>query len=701
MKRTLFLFLLALTSSSTINAQNRIECSFPQEKLFSMGSYYYPEQWPREQWDRDFKTMRDMGIEFTHFAEFAWAMLEPEDGVFDFEWLDEAIALAAKHGLKVIMCTPSACPPVWLSEQHPEILFKTWDGYVWQHSRRVHASYSSDIFCGKVSRIVTEMARHYGDNPAVIGWQIDNEPGHYGINDYSDNALVKWRMWLKNKYGSIDELNRVWDCAFWSETYTDFGQVRMPNGKESVSGPNPHAYLDFNRFQNDEVVRFLNMQADLLHENISEWQWVTTNMMTFAPNVYRAEHPDFLSFTIYPLGDVDGVGEQGFRLGDPNFISRTCDIYRNRQGGGFGVMELQPGQINWASYCVQPFPGAIRLWAWNIFAGGGDFVCTYRFRQPLRNSEQYHYGMTGPDGVTLSPGGREYSQTASEMRILRESYHRDSAEPDDRRARHSAILFNADNYWDMDYQRQSVEWDSMTHIDKYYNALKSLGSKVNFICEDDRFEDYPFVLAPAYQLLDSSLVVRWREYVVNGGHLILTCRTGQKDREAALWEAPLSAPIYDLAGIESLFFDVLPSGRSGKVDFDGEEWQWNNWADVMTASAGTEIWGRWSDQFYMGKAAVTHRRIGRGTVTYIGVDTDEGLLEKAILKRLFTEAGVSVEDIPYGVIDEWRDGFRIVLNYMSKPYIFPIPDGKKVLVGSELVHSGKAVLPPAGVMVLQ
>ena len=201
-----------------------------------------------------------------------------------------------------------------------------------------------------------------------------------------------------------------------------------------------------------------------------------------------------------------------------------------------------------------------------------------------------------------------------------------------------------------------------------------------------------FLIAPAYQLLDNNLVERWTEYVKNGGHLILTCRTGQKDRDAKLWEAPLAAPIHQLAGINSLYYDHLPHSLYGKVDFGSEEYAWNNWADVLTPAAGTDVWAVYADQFYKGAASVIHRRLGKGTVTYIGTDTDDGKLEKEVVRRVYTEAGVPTEDLPYGVVKEWRDGFYIALNYTSDIQEIAIPDEAEILIGS-------ARLEPAGVVV--
>ena len=194
-------------------------------------------------------------------------------------------------------------------------------------------------------------------------------------------------------------------------------------------------------------------------------------------------------------------------------------------------------------------------------------------------------------------------------------------------------------------------------------------------------------------LISANLIDRWTEYVREGGHLVLTCRTGEKDRNAALWEDRLAGPVYGLIGAEELYFDHLPKDRQAHVEFDGKEYSWNNWGEIITPAEGTEVWARHSDQFYKGSAAVLHRAVGKGSVTYVGIDSDDGRLEKAVLRKLYAGEGLDpVYDLPEGVLVEWRDGFFVGLNYTSDRQVLPVPDDAEVLVGEKTV-------PPAGVCI--
>ena len=669
---------------------------FKKDSLILCGTYYYPEQWPESQWDRDFSRMKELGFEFTHFGEFAWAAMEPEEGKFDFSWLDKAVNLAASHGLKVIMCTPTPTPPAWMTSRHPEMSVTSQAGQRVEHGARQHVSWASGKYREYVKRIVVKLAERYGNNPAVIGWQIDNEPSHYSFSyDYSENATENFRIWLENKYTDIDSLNNVWGNSFWSQTYNSFSQISIPNQKVLPGTANPHAVLDYKRYTADEAASFVNMQADLLRSIVSENQWITTNTMPGHSPVdpARMKSLDFLTYTRYLVnGRYDGYGDSGFRISNPDLLGYNNDYYRNIKGIT-GVMEVQPGQVNWGKFNPQPYPGAVRLWMYHIFAGQCRLVCHYRFRQPLKGSEQYHYGTLQTDGESLSLGGKEIAIFNSEIKYLRKFYDKNAQMPESLSSIRTAILASPDNRWEMEFQPQSNQWDLYRHTVRYYNALKSMGAPVDIVGEDVDFSDYPAVIAPAYIMLDDSLVQRWTDYVENGGHFILTCRTGEKDRNAALWESKLAEPIYGLAGIEELYFDHLPSNIFSHISFMGKDYEWNNWGEIIEPAGTAEVWAIHSSQFYKGKAAVLHNRIGKGTVTYVGIDSDDGKFERKLMRYLYESVGLKpAYDLPDGVLIEWRDGFFTGLNYTSSEQYLPVPDSARVLIGTRKVSPASVVV---------
>lgn len=665
---------------------------FREKDLTLTGAYYYPEHWDEIQWERDLKRMHELGFEFTHFGEFAWAQLEPREGEFDFAWLDRAVALAAKYNLKVIMCTSTATPPVWLSRKYPEVLIRQEDGTVLDHGARQHASFASPLYRRLAARMIEALARHYGSDPRVVGWQLDNEPNvQY---DYNAAAEAGFRDYLRRKYGGdISKLNSAWGTSFWSEVYSAFEEITLPKMRQQFM--NPHQILDYRRYAAKQTNDFMDEQCRLI-KKYARNQWVTTN---YIPDYDRgiiggSSSLDFVSYTRYMVyGDNEGIGRRGYRVGNPLRIAMANDYFRP-VGGTYGVMELQPGQVNWGGINPQPLPGAVRLWLWSVFAGGADFICTYRYRQPLFGMEQYHYGIVGTDGVTITPGGREYELFMNEIRMLRKCAGPLGEKPADYVKRTTAILWNPENYWSMDRQRQNSTWSTLRHVDHYYRSLKAYGAPVDFIGEDKDLKRYPVVIAPAYELVDSGLIGRWKDYVESGGNLVLTCRTGLKDRCGRFPERPFGSMIECLTGNKLDFYDLLLPAEPGLVCMDGTDFEWNTWGDVLTPGPGCEVWATYKDEFYAGKPAVTFRRLGRGTVTYVGVDTGDGQLERRVLDKLYARLGIGVMDLPYGVTLEYRNGFGIVMNYGDRPYHFDVPVGSRILIG-------KADLPTAGVLVFR
>ena len=680
----LILFMMSLVAISQNNHDY-----FPAHQLTTVGAYYYPEHWDESQWERDLKKMAEMGFEFTHFAEFAWAQLEPEEGVYDFGWLDRAIALAAKHDLKVILCTSTATPPVWLVRKHPEILITNEDGTRYDHGSRQHASFSNEYYRTYSMKMIAELAKRYGQDERVIGWQLDNEPR--STVDYGQDAQKRFRSWLKQKYKDIATLNHAWGTNFWSGTYSDFNQINLPLHRQW--GMNLYQRLDHSRFCDQETATFLDEQARTLRQYISPRQWITTNFIPMydARFIGADQELDFISYTRYMVyGEHKGIGKKGYRVGEYTRIAMANDYFRPLSSL-YGVMELQPGQVNWGTVNSQPLPGAVRLWLWHVFAGGSRFTCTYRFRAPIYGFEQYHYGIVGTDGVTPTVGGTEYQQFISEIALLRKhaSLHQ---LPQAYLNRKTAILYDPDNTVAIEQNKQTQHWNTEAHLLKYYRALKSFGAPVDFIREDADFSAYPVIVIPAYQQMSLALIRKLTDYAEKGGNLVISCRTGHQNELGHLWEARHAEPIYELIGSEIDFYDLPQSFDPGTVEMDGNQYSWNSWGDILQPAAGTESWASYQGDFYAGESAVTFHWLKEGSVTYVGADSQKGDLELAVLKKVYDRLGIPVENYPTGILVEYRDGFGIAMNYGDSPYKINLPEKTKILIG-------ESVIPTAGVLV--
>jgi beta-galactosidase len=661
---------------------------FPNEQLITTGIYYYPEQWPQSQWERDIQKIASMGFEFVHLAEFAWFKMEPQEGKYDFAWLDKVVNLCIKNNLKVVMCTPSATTPVWMRIKYPET-FRMDGHYIrGENGTRGLNSLTNLKYQKFVENIVTLLAKRYGKNSSVVGWQIDNEPP--AIADYSPSSQQAFRLWLQKKYKTINALNEAWGAAFWSQWFNNFSEVIIPNTTlVEWWGNNPHALLDFKRYLADTQAEFLDFQAAALRKYISASQYITTNYTAVCTgaDARRTQKLDFATYTAYPNGGNPNLGELGFRLGDHKPVLFAAEFYK-AVGGVTGVMEMQPGPVNWGSYNPLLLPGTVRMWLYHSFAAGGRLACSYRFRQVLYNAEQYHSGIIQTDGVTPSPGGQAYMQFIKEIKELRQHAQPGAAMPQALAAKKTAILWNLEHYWTIDRQKQTYQWDAWNYPVKFLEITKSLGAPVDVIAENTDLSKYKFLIVPAYEMADAALVKKWEEYVTNGGHLIITCRTATKDRRGHFWEAELAAPLSRLIGAKIKATDMLSAYANGEVLMNDKTYKWNNWADLLEPENNTEVLATYDNQFYKGSAAVINHKIGKGSVTYIGVDTDDSKLEKDILKNIYNQAGATTNNYPAGVLVYWRDGFYTAVNYASENYTMELPAHAKILVGEKVLNPG-------------
>ncbi len=678
------LFSACSFAAENTNGQGKF---FKDEDLLLTGVYYYPEHWDESQWDRDFANIKKLGFEFVHMAEFAWCFLEPEEGKYEFGWLDKAVDLAKKHDLKIVLCTSTATPPVWLVRNYPEVLRKEF-AVQYDHGARQHCSHSSEKYMELSLKMVNALAERYGNDPHVIGWQIDNEPQAHP-NEISEEAKKHFQDYLRKKYGDIDSLNEAWGARFWGQMYGDFSQI-------GFSQRNPHQYLDIMRFSGDETAKFLDTQAEAIKSK-SKNQWVTTNYIPHlpAPAIGRCRSLDFVSYTRYMIPVYDGLGKEGFRVGSSFTISYANDFFRPLSDGIYGVMELQPGQVNWGKINPIPKPGAVRLWLWSVWAGGSKFICTYRYREPLYGSELYHYGVVGPDGVTPTRGGTEFAKFISENAELRKHYDKNfSAKNKSYMDRRAALLYSAQNDWELSKNKQTYRWNTERHWRGYYEILKSFGAPIDMISESADFSKYPFLIVQAYIMMDEKLVDKLRSYAENGGHIIFSVRSGYMNKSGKLYEKPFGGLLYGLTGAKRMEeFDMLPDQKFSKIKAFGKDFEWGVWAEIFTPSEEVEVWGQYADEFYSGKAAVLHKKIGKGSTTYIGVQSKDFALEREILKKIYSDAGIKTLDLPEGVLLEYRDGFGIILNYSDKPFdAASIIGDRKILVGSKNPDTAEVVV---------
>ncbi len=614
----------------------------------TLGTCYYPEHWPRDIWEDDARRMAEAGLTWVRIGEFAWSRLEPQPGQYDFGWLDDAIAVLGAAGLKVVLGTPTATPPRWMIDRHPDMLAVDAKGRPRRFGSRRHYCFSHEGYKAECAKIVTKLAERYGRNPHVAAWQTDNE---YGCHDttvsYSDAARQAFRGWLRARYpgqgndGDIDALNAAWGNVFWSMDYDTFEQIDLPN--LTVTEPNPSHVLDFRRFSSDQVVAFNRLQVDILRAH-SEAPIAHNYMgrVTDFDHYKVGVDLDIASWDSYPLGFLEDrvpatVAQQRLyaRQGDPDFQAFHHDLYRAVGRGRWWVMEQQPGPVNWAPYNPAPLPGMVRLWSWEAFAHGAEAVCYFRWRQAPMAQEQMHAGLLRPDSEAAQ-GLIEARQVAAEL----------VEAPDTGTARAPvALIFDYDAEWTWAIQPHGAGLSYFELVFDTYRALRRAGHSVDILPPDPgALEDYKLILAPGLMHMPDALKTA---LAASGAVVLLGPRAAARDVSMRIpVPLPPAFPGLDVAvtHVESLRPDTpVALERGGAVRSYREVLD----SDAEVLEATTE-----------GDAVV----VAQGQLLYVAGWFDPDAMRR-LIQLASDRAGISWLDLPESVRCRDTDTDRFWFNY--------------------------------------
>ncbi|MHB8621531.1 MAG: beta-galactosidase, partial [Chloroflexota bacterium] len=352
-----------------------------------LGVAWYPEQHPPERWADDTRRMARAGLELVRLGEFAWAVLEPSREQFRWAWLDRAIDSAAEAGLRVVLGTPTAVPPVWLLREEPEILSVGPDGQRRAYGSRRFNCPTAPAYRDASRRIVEAMARRYGSHPAIVAWQLDNEPGnHDSARCWCDHCEKAFHAWLRERYGTIDALNRAWGTVFWSGTYPDFEAVRLPRATNAAHSPS--LLLAHRRFSAGQSLARVGEQRAIVAAE-APGRTIFANLP--ATEIAVDGRP------FAGLGGVAAINLYPTGMGTPEDAAYLLDLARGHTGRVW-VMEHQPGPINWTPTADPVPPGQVRLWGWRAALHGVETFLFFSWRPSRSGSEQYHSGLLRHDG---------------------------------------------------------------------------------------------------------------------------------------------------------------------------------------------------------------------------------------------------------------------------------------------------------------
>ncbi|WP_339640194.1 beta-galactosidase [Jannaschia helgolandensis] len=611
----------------------------------TLGTCYYPEHWRQTQWPDDARRMADLGLTWVRIGEFAWGLLEPSFGDYRWDWLDRAVDVLTDAGLSVVLGTPSATPPRWMLDRHPDMLAHDIEGRPRGFGSRRHYCFSHDGYRDDAARMAGQMAERYGDR--IAAWQIDNE---YGCHDttvsYSPAARDAFRIWLKDRYGTVRNLNDAWGNIFWSMHYDSFDQIGLPN--LTVTEPNPAHALAFRRFSSDQVIRWNAAQADAIRAHSDAP--VSHNYMgrvTDFDHFETGRQMEIATWDSYPLGflldRVPGGDTAAFlRQGDPDFQAFHHDLYRSVGTGRWWIMEQQPGPVNWAPWNPAPLPGMVRLWSWEAFAHGAEAVCWFRWRQFPQAQEQQHAGLLRPDS-SEAPGFAEAAQVAREL----------ADAPDVVPAQAPvALIFDYVSQWAWEVQPQGVGFDHFTLCFEMYRALRSLGLSVDILPPDTASLDgYALTLVPGLLAIGDPL----RAAIDAAEGLVVTGpRTDLKTPELAI-PVPMGPDLPGLAAMSTMEETFPPFAErhlwnGGKVTL---------WLEHLETSA----------QVVEATTDGVPVLIRSGKRLHLAGWPDLSAARR-ILRDLAHEAGLDVRDLPDGLRIRDTGNERFVFNYAAEPRSF-------------------------------
>ena len=654
-----------------------------------LGVCYYPEQWPEDRWATDAQMMVDSGLTLVRIAEFAWARMEPVRGRFEWGWLDRAVTVLADAGLQVILGTPTATPPAWMTQEFPAMMHVDANGRARKHGSRRHVCVNNPVYRAECDRIVRAMGERYGADPRIVGWQIDNEFGGGKTGRcYCAACTAGFRRWLQARYDTPAALNEAWGTVFWSQTYSDWNQVELPD--EAIDKPNPSQVLDFYRFSSDSYVDFARLQVDSLRPLTPGF--ITTNFMGLYRDLDQfdlAQPFDFITWDNYPTGNpgrwrplLYPPGQDmtrddpvyAYDVGDAAIVSMAHALTRGLKDAPFWIMEQQCGLINWGDINPGVRPGTTRLWTWHALAEGAEACVYFRWRPTLFAQEQYHSGLLRHDGDPAQGLGDVIAMQAE--RDLMAAVAAQPFEAD------VALMVDFSDLWAMELQPQRRGFGYLRHLFVYYRALLERGIPVNLIPYSADLSGYKLVLAPTVHLPDEALVERLTAYVTGGGHLLLGVRSGFKTPTNLVTDRPLPGLLRELVGArittwQSLPDDVGPVVTTSLPDLGGRA---TFWYETMVAESATPL-----GHYETGEVALTANALGAGRIVTLGWYPDPEQVA-ALLPTLLAEAGVhGGPDLPDGVLMFPRGQYTILLNFTDLDRVVSLGDARYVVPPRDVV----------------
>lgn len=590
------------------------------------GVDYHPEHWiypydgsaeePESRWIRDAELMLQAGFNVVRMGEFAWGLCEPEEGKYDFGWLRRAMDVMQRAGIKVVLGTPTAAPPIWLAKKHPEILPVDERGLLLREGTRHAYCLNSNIYWEYSKKIVRAVATALGDHPQLIAWQIDNGiGGHKTEFSFNEETRRDWHAWLEAKYSTIQNLNDLMGLRFWGQTVTDWSQVPMPMAAPTVH--NPALVLDWMRFSSDTCVAFIKCQAGILRE-ITPTVPVTTNLRALTRHFDHFDMAEALDFvSVDSNATIKSKSAENACEIDMLRSLKKSNIRTPDGDCGFWVIEQKAGHVNWQDVNSLVRPGVVRLFTYQLLARGACGVLYFFWRQPRIGSEKFYGGVLTHDGRAENRVFREITQLGEEMKLLAPKLKGTCVVAE------TCILYSHENAWALKQPMQpNKNFNYREHVQLFHSALHDRNISVDFARPTEDLSRYKVVFAPSLHMLGAGEADLLKLYVQNGGILVSTFNTGLVDEHHIAPATGFPANLTDLFGLEVIEVDPLPPGEENHLSFKGHfptshMHPARVWCDLIEPKE-CEVLATYAKDFYAGRPAITVNKFGLGQAVYIG-----------------------------------------------------------------------------------
>lgn len=657
------------------------------------GGDYNPEQWPEDTWAEDMRLLKLAHIDIVTLNVFSWAALQSDEVTYHFEKLDKIMNLVRDNGMKVCMATSTGAHPAWMARKHPDILRVESNGMRRKFGSRHNSCPNSPTYQKYAKALAARLAERYKDYDNIVAWHISNE---YGGECYCENCEKAFRVWLKEKYHTIDEVNRAWDTAFWGHTFYDFDDIVVPNHLSEHWGNDRTTFqgisLDYKRFNSESLLNAFRLEYDAIHAITPDIP-ITTNLMgTYQPLDYQmwGKYMDFISWDNYPSNETP-LEETAMRH----------DLMRGaKQGKPFALMEQTPSVTNWLPYNMLKRPGVMRLWSYQAVAHGADTVMFFQMKRSIGACEKYHGAVIDHVGNENTRVFREVTELGAELEKL------GSQTLGARTDAKTAIVFDWDNWWGISYSAgPSIYLDYCQEVLHYYKALHNKNIPVDMIGVEDDLSKYSLVIAPVLYMVKGNYDEKIRAFVKNGGRFLTTFFSGYVDEHDLVTIGGYPGKLRDILGIWVEEEDALPKEMENSFSYQGKTYPAKMLCDLLHTE-GAQALTSYEKDFYAGMPVLTKNAFGKGYGYYVATSSDDAFYED-YLSEICAEAGITpIMDTPATVEVTMRSNangsFVFLLNHGEETYETALPfAGTDLLTDTAYAQNDAITLKAKGVAIIK